>query len=33
VRDIRRIVTVGGSLVGVLLLLYVLIEVMGVIRI
>ncbi len=33
VRDIRRIVTVGGSLVGVLLLLYILIEVVGVIRI
>ena len=33
VRDIRRIVTVGGSLVGVLLVLYILIEVVGVIHI
>lgn len=33
VRDIRRIVTVGGSLVGVLLALYIVIEVVGVIHI
>jgi hypothetical protein len=32
-RDIRRIATVGGSLVGVLIVLYILIEVVGVIRI
>ena len=33
VRDIRRIATVGGSLVGVLIVLYILIEVVGVIHI
>ena len=33
VRDVRRIATVGGSLVGVLFVLYILIEVIGVIRI
>jgi hypothetical protein len=33
VRDVRRIATVGGSLVGVLIVLYILIEVIGVIRI
>jgi hypothetical protein len=32
VRDVRRIATVGGSLVGVLIVLYILIEVVGVIR-
>lgn len=33
VRDVRRIVTVGGSLVGVLIALYVIIEVLGIIHI
>ena len=33
VRDVRRILKVGGSLVGVLLILYVLIEVVGVVHI
>lgn len=33
VRDVRRIVTVGGSLVVVLIVLYILIEVVGIIRI
>ena len=33
VRDVRRIATVGGSLLGVLIVLYLLIEVIGVIRI
>jgi hypothetical protein len=33
VRDVRRIVTVGGSLLGVLIVLYVLIEVVGVFHI
>jgi len=32
VRDVRRIATIGGSLIGVLLVLYILIEVVGVIR-
>ncbi len=32
VRDVRRIATVGGSLIVVLLVLYILIEVVGVIR-
>lgn len=32
VRDVRRIATVGGSLIAVLLVLYLLIEVVGVIR-
>jgi hypothetical protein len=32
VRDVRRILTVGGSLVGVLLVLFILIEVLGVIH-
>lgn len=33
VRDVRRILTVGGSLVGVLLVLWLLIEVIGIIHI
>ena len=33
VRDVRRIVTVGGSLLGVLLALWIVIEVLGVIHI
>lgn len=33
VRDVRRIVTVGGSLLGVLVGLYIVIEVLGVIHI
>lgn len=33
VRDVRRIVTVGGSLLGVLVALYIVIEVLGVIHI
>ena len=33
VRDVRRILTVGGSLVGVLIVLYILIEVVGIVRI
>jgi hypothetical protein len=33
VRDVRRIVTVGGSLLGILILLYILIEVVGVFHI
>ena len=33
VRDVRRIATVGGSLIVILLVLYILIEVVGVIRI
>jgi hypothetical protein len=32
VRDVRRIATVGGSLVVVLIVLYILIEVVGVVR-
>ena len=33
VRDVRRIITVGGSLVGVLLILFLVIEVFGIIKI
>jgi hypothetical protein len=33
VRDVRRIVTVGGSLLGVLIALYVIIEVLGIFHI
>ena len=33
VRDVRRIITVGGSLVGVLLILFLVIEVFGIIHI